>query len=63
LLADIFHAMKEQGIATDSIAQQVENVALMIDENTQAANETTSLENNLIRISDEMKQVVLAYHL
>jgi methyl-accepting chemotaxis protein len=55
--------MKEQGIATDSSAQQVENVALMIDENTQAANETTSLENNLIRISDEMKQVVLAYHL
>lgn len=63
LVADISHAIREQGAATDSIAQQVENVAAMVDENTQAANETASLASDLARISDEMKGIVSAYRL
>lgn len=63
LVAEISHAIREQGAATDSKAQQVENVASMVDENTQAANETASLASDLARISDEMKGVVSAYRL
>lgn len=63
LVADISHAIREQGAATDSIAQQVENVASMVDENTQAANKTASLASELSKISDEMKVVVSAYRL
>lgn len=63
LVADISHAIREQGAATDSIAQQVENVASMVDENTQAANETASFASDLARISGEMKEIVSAYRL
>ncbi|WP_320150318.1 methyl-accepting chemotaxis protein [uncultured Tolumonas sp.] len=63
LVADISHAIREQGAATNSIAQQVESVAQMVDENTQAANETANLANHLTKISGDMKTVVNAYRL
>lgn len=63
LVADISHAIREQGAATNSIAQQVESVAQMVDENTQAANETADLANDLSKISDSMRKVVNAYRL
>jgi methyl-accepting chemotaxis protein len=63
LVADISHAIREQGAATNSIAQQVECVAQMVDENTQAANETALLASDLAQVSDDMKQVVASYRL
>jgi methyl-accepting chemotaxis protein len=62
-VADITHAIREQGAATTSIAQQVENVAQMVDENTHAANQTADLANILSTLSVEMNKVVSAYRL
>lgn len=62
-VADITHAIREQGAATTSIAQQVENVAQMVDENTHAANQTADLANLLSTLSSEMNKVVSAYRL
>lgn len=63
LVSDISGAIREQGAATNAIAQQVENVASMVEENSRAANETTSLANDLARVSQQMKQIVTAYQL
>lgn len=63
LVADISNAIREQGAATNSIAQQVENVALMVEENSHAAQQTSEQANQLASISDAMKNVVTAYHL
>lgn len=63
LVSDISGAIREQGAATNAIAQQVENVASMVEENSRAANDTTSLANDLARVSGQMKQIVTAYRL
>lgn len=63
LVADISNAIREQGAATNAIAQQVENVANMVNENTEAANDTARLANELADISTEMKRIVAAYRL
>jgi len=63
LVADISHAIREQGAATNSIAQQVELVAQMVDENTHAATETADLASELTTISNDMKKIVSAYKL
>lgn len=63
LVGDISNAIREQGAATNSIAQQVESVAEMVSTNTAAAEETAQLSDELHHISTEMKQIVAAYHL
>lgn len=63
LVADISNAIREQGAATNSIAQQVENVATMVNENTEATNQTSELASELANISNDMKRIVAAYHL
>lgn len=63
LVEDISNAIREQGAATNSIAQQVESVAQMVEENSKAASETSRQANELTKVSDSMKRIVNAYHL
>lgn len=63
LVEDISTALKEQGAATNSIAQQVESVAQMVEENSHAANETAYQASELLKVSDQMKRTVNTYRL
>jgi methyl-accepting chemotaxis protein len=63
LVQDISHAIREQGQATDVIAQQVENVAQQADENTRSAASCQELANQLTAIAHGMDDVLRSYHL
>ena len=63
LTAHISDAIREQGLATDSIAQQVESVAGMAEENSESAKNADELANRLEKVAAKMEQIVSAYHL
>jgi methyl-accepting chemotaxis protein len=63
LVAHISDAIREQGIATDSIAQQVESVAGMAEENSESARNSDGLANRLEKVAANMEKIVSAYRL
>ncbi|MBI3146255.1 MAG: methyl-accepting chemotaxis protein [Pseudogulbenkiania sp.] len=63
LVADITAAIREQGEATTTIAQQVEKVAQMAEENSSAATQAAALAERLEEVSGRMRQEVSAYRL
>jgi methyl-accepting chemotaxis protein len=63
MVGEITLAIKEQGAATNSIAQQVEGIAQMAEESSAAASSTADSARELERLSDEMKRIVELYKL
>lgn len=61
LVADISAAIREQGMATDSMAQQVEVVAQDAEENSCAASQAAGLAARLGEIAGTMQREVSAY--
>ncbi|WP_035052808.1 methyl-accepting chemotaxis protein [Andreprevotia chitinilytica] len=60
---EISVAIREQGMATTTIAQQVEKVAQMAEANSSASTQAASLAGRLEEISDNMKRIVSTYSL
>jgi methyl-accepting chemotaxis protein len=63
LVGEITLAIKEQGVATTNIAQQVEGIAQMAEESSAAAANTADSARELEQLSEEMKRVVALYKL
>jgi Methyl-accepting chemotaxis protein len=63
LVQDISHAIREQGQATDVIAQQVETVAQQANENNSSAAACQKLANELTGIAHGMNDVLHSYRL
>jgi methyl-accepting chemotaxis protein len=63
LVGEITSAIKEQGVATTNIAQQVESIAQMAEESSAAAANTADSARELDRLSGELKRVVELYKL
>jgi methyl-accepting chemotaxis protein len=63
LVSEITLAIKEQGVATTNIAQQVESIAQMAEESSAAAANTADSARELEGLSAEMKRIVDAYKL
>lgn len=54
-ISDIAHATREQSAAGTSIAQHVEDIARMTDENTAAANEVTRAAGELRAVAEQLE--------
>ena len=63
LVGEIANALREQSIASNTIAAQVETVAHMADENSHAASRSAELADELQRLASAMQQTVAAYRL
>jgi len=63
MVQDISHAIREQGQATDVIAQQVENVAQQANENSRSASSCQKLAHELTAIAHGMDDVLRSYQL
>ncbi|BAK78844.1 methyl-accepting chemotaxis sensory transducer [Pseudogulbenkiania sp. NH8B] len=61
LVTEISDAIREQGMATNSIAQQVEVVAQGAEENSCAASQAAALAARLEEVAGSMRQEVSAY--
>lgn len=62
-VGDITSAIREQGIASTSIAQQVERIAQMSEENHAAAVNTSDTAGELDGLARKMKTVVSQYRI
>ncbi|MDE2598480.1 MAG: methyl-accepting chemotaxis protein [Rhodocyclaceae bacterium] len=60
-VAEISDAIREQGIASTSIAQQVEKIAQMSEENHAAAENTSATAEELDQLAHRMKEIVSQY--
>jgi methyl-accepting chemotaxis protein len=60
-VGEISNAIREQGIASTSIAQQVERIAQMSEENHAAAENTSSTARELDHLAHRMKEIVSNY--
>lgn len=63
LVIEISHALREQSIASDTIASQVEMVAQMSEENSRVAENSKKLAEELQQLSGTMQHVVSSYSL
>jgi methyl-accepting chemotaxis protein len=63
LVGEISDAIREQGGATTVIAQQVEQVAQMAEENSSAASQAAAMAQRLEEVSGNMRSIVAAYRL
>ena len=63
LVGEIANALREQSIASNTIAGQVEKVAHMADENSHAATRSAELAGELQGLASAMQQTVAAYRL
>ena len=63
MVSEITNAIREQGSASNNIAQQIERIAQMAEEASAAAQETSDNANMLERLATEMREVVSAYRL
>jgi methyl-accepting chemotaxis protein len=61
MVSEISDAIREQSIATTSIAQQVERIAQMSEENSAASQSTSDTAAELARLVGEMQSVVSQY--
>jgi methyl-accepting chemotaxis protein len=60
-VGEISNAIREQGIASTSIAQQVEKIAQMSEENHAAAENTSATAEELDALAHRMKEIVSQY--
>jgi methyl-accepting chemotaxis protein len=60
-VGEISDAIREQGIASTSIAQQVEKIAQMSEENHAAAENTSTTAEELDFLAHRMKEIVTQY--
>ena len=60
-VGEISNAIREQGIASTSIAQQVEKIAQMSEENHAAAENTSETAVELDKLANDMKNIVSQY--
>jgi methyl-accepting chemotaxis protein len=60
-VGEISNAIREQGIASTSIAQQVEKIAQMSEENHAAAENTSATAEELDTLAHRMKEIVSQY--
>jgi methyl-accepting chemotaxis protein len=60
-VGEISNAIREQGIASTSIAQQVEKIAQMSEENHAAAENTSETAVELDKLAKDMKDIVSQY--
>jgi methyl-accepting chemotaxis protein len=63
VVGEIASAIREQGAAANSIAQQVETVAQMSEENASAAHSVTDLAHHLNELASMLDQEVRTYKL
>lgn len=63
MVEEIASAIREQGAATDNIAQQIERIATMSEENQTAAGNGAQAAQQLDRLATEMRRIVSAYRL
>jgi methyl-accepting chemotaxis protein len=63
VVGEITSAIKEQSIATNNIAQQVENIAQMAERSSISANDTAKLAQDLDQLSRALKGIVDKYTL
>ncbi|UDM17140.1 methyl-accepting chemotaxis protein [Vogesella sp. XCS3] len=63
VVGEIASAIREQGAAANSIAQQVETVAQMSEENASAAHSVTDLAHHLNELASTLDQEVRTYKL
>ena len=56
-VADIDHALKEQGIAAREIAQNVERVAQMTEHGSHASRQASGVAEDVVRLSGELKRL------
>ena len=61
MVADISDAIREQSMASTNIAQQVERIAQMSEENSSAAQATSDSAGELAGLAQKMQQVVGQY--
>jgi methyl-accepting chemotaxis protein len=60
-VADISNSIREQGVASNSMAQVVERVAQMSEENSAAASQAAQSSATLQRLAEEMEATVKRY--
>jgi len=63
LVTEIANALREQSVASDTIASQVERVAQMSEENNRVAESSKKLAEELQKLSGTMRHVVGSYTL
>jgi methyl-accepting chemotaxis protein len=63
MVGDISDAIREQSMASTSIAQQVEQIAQMSEENSSASSSTSDTAGELAHLAAEMQQVVAQYRI
>lgn len=63
LVDEVAASLREQSAASNAIATQVERVAQMSEENSQAALRSTDLSSHLTQLADSMLKVVRTYRL
>ncbi len=56
-VADIDHALKEQGIAAREIAQNVERVAQMTEHGSHASRQASGVADDVVKLSGELKRL------
>jgi aerotaxis receptor len=56
-VADINHALQEQGIAAREIAQNVERVAQMTEQGSQASRQAAGVAEEVVQLSGELKRL------
>jgi len=61
MVGDISDAIREQSMASTSIAQQVEHIAQMSEENSSASSATSDTAGELAGLAEEMHRVVAQY--
>jgi methyl-accepting chemotaxis protein len=54
MVGEIIHSIREQSHASNNIAQQVENVAQMTEENSAVAKNSAGAANELDQLATEM---------
>lgn len=62
-VAEISQALVEQSAASNDIAQNVERIATMGEQNSQAAQETAAATRNLAQLSVELQQIVARFRM
>ena len=58
VVSDISSSLKEQGVASQDIARQVERIAQMAEENSAAVNEVKASATSLNRLAESLKTTV-----
>jgi methyl-accepting chemotaxis protein len=56
-VADIDHALKEQGVAAREIAQNVERVAQMTEHGSDASRQASGVAEDVVKLSAELKRL------